>query len=193
MPSDKTGLRKVKAATSLGAAYITQCNLLWRCNANRDQRRVGRTGIRAAGSSTFTEYLRRVSGRPAIGRDQNLVILALHGAAGRAVRLHHPDARTGRPRRTLRARWAGRTGWAGRPHRADIALWPLGARGTGVTLRPFATTGQTHNDPRQQYARECQMRCTHFQVLPKSLEKDCRLHAPVTEDQTAHFHARMMP
>ena len=108
----KTGLGKVKAATRLVTAYITRCNLLWRRNANRDQRRIGRTCVRAAGRPAFAEHLRRVPGRPAIGRNQNLVILALHRAAGRAVRLHHPDARTGRPRRTLRARWAGRTGWA---------------------------------------------------------------------------------
>jgi len=174
MPLCQTGLGTVKAATSLGAAYITQCNLLWRCNANRDQRRVGRTCVRAAGRTAFAEHLRGIPRRSAIGRDQNFVILALHGAAGGAVRLHHADARTGRANGALRA---GRTGWARGTHRADVAFWALRTGGTGrtgVALRAFTATGQAADDPRQQYDRECQMRCTHFQVLPKSLEKDCR-------------------
>jgi hypothetical protein len=93
----------------------------------------------------------------------------------------------------LGARWACRTGWAGRPHRTDIPLGALWTGRTGIALRAFAATGQTPGNSRQQYDRECQMRCTHFLLLPKSLEKDCRSPAPITEDQTEHFQASMMP
>lgn len=170
----QTGLEKVKAAARLAAAYVTQSNevwpaaLLWRGCADRDQRLIGRASFWAAGRSAFAEELRGVARGPAIGRHQDFVIFALDRAARGAIGFDHPNAaggshRTLRAGRTLRARGACRTGRTCGACSTDIALRPCR---TGVALRSLATRRQSASC-RQQYGRQCQMPCTHFQVLPK--------------------------
>jgi len=172
----------VKAAPNLGAAYVTLRNLLWRCDTNRDQGRIGRARIGAARRAAFAEHLRGIARRAAISRDQDFVFLALHRTAGYAIRFDDPDAGAGRASRALRTRGSGRTGGAGRTHRADIALGALRTGWAGVALRAFAAGSQAAGDARQQYDRECQMRCTHFQILPKCLENE--LLRPAKEDRS---------
>ena len=140
-------------------------DLLRRRDANRDQRRVGRAGRGAAGSASFGQELRRISGRPAIGRDQNFVVLALRPCS-RSTRSPISTTRTlglGGP-----AGPAGpRTGRAGRTDgtsRTGIALGTLRPRRTGIALRAFPAAPTR---PASNATASDQMRCTHFQILPK--------------------------
>ena len=160
--------------------------LLRRTDANRNQRRIGRARIGAAGSPSFAQELRLIAGRSAIGRYQNFVVLALHRAPGYAIRLDDPHARAWRPRRALRSCGTGRARRTFRSRWTDITLRALRPCGTGVPLRALAATGQRTGQARQQRHRKCQMRSTHFQSLPSFFEilEDCRSRASAIEDQT---------
>ena len=116
--------------------------LLRRSDANRDQRSVGRRTRGTAGRPSFAEELRLISGRAAIGRHQDFVVLALHRATRHAIRFDHPDAWAGRTRLSLRSGRTGRSGWACRTSRAGIALRTLRPRGARVALRAFAAASQ---------------------------------------------------
>src|ERR1700733_12778 len=92
--------------------------LLWGAYTNRHQRGVGWARRGTAGSASFTQELRLVSGRPAIGRDQDFVVLALNRASRDAVRLDHPHARARWTLLALRSLRTGRAGWTERTRRA---------------------------------------------------------------------------
>jgi hypothetical protein len=132
--------------------------LLGRGDADRDQRSVGRTGVGTAGRPFFAEELRRVAGRPAIGRDQDFVVLALHRTTREAIRFNDPNGRAWRTLLALRASRTGRTRRARGTNRTLIAFGALRSRRTCIPLRTLAATRQS----RQQRHCECQMRCTHF-------------------------------
>ena len=117
--------RRNKGAANDAAKRRT---LLRRADANGHQRRIRGTRYRAAGRASFTEKLRLIARRSAIGRDQDFIVLALYRASRNAVRTDHPDARAGRTRWTFFALWtrgvpAAR---AGPPHLHR--LWDPGAR-----------------------------------------------------------------
>jgi hypothetical protein len=154
------------AATSFGP-----WRLFRRRDADRDQRGIGRGSCRPARGAFFTQKLRLIAGRTAISGHQNLVVLALHRTTRDAIRFDHSNARA---RRTGLALRTGRTGRPGRtcwPHRTSISFGTLRTRRTLVALRTFATAGQRTGHGQKQRHRNCQMRCTHFQILPSSLWK----------------------
>src|SRR5262249_49444690 len=70
---------------SLQESYADECagkgRLRWRAHANSDERRVGSTRDRAAGSASLTQELRLIARGPAIGGKQDFIVLALHRAA----------------------------------------------------------------------------------------------------------------
>src|SRR5271155_6046219 len=109
--------------------------LLRRGDANRDQRRVGGACRGTAGRASFGQKLRRISGRPTIGGDQNFVFVTLDGTGARyAVVADHPHARAGSALLTLRPRWAGRSRRTDRTHRTGVSFGPLRSRGAGIAL-----------------------------------------------------------
>lgn len=116
--------------------------LIWRGDANGDERGVGRRCRRAAGCAFFAQKLGLIAGRTAISRHQDFVVLALHCAARYAIRFDHPDTWAGRTGLALRPGGSGRSGrsrWTGRTHVSFGTLW---TRWTLITLRTFAATGQ---------------------------------------------------
>jgi len=143
--------------------YTTAGWLLRRADANRDQWRIRGARHRAAGSASLTEELRLIARRPAIGGDQDLIVLALYRALRNAVRSDDPDTRTRRPGwsfftlRTWRARRTCRT------DRACIAFGTLRSGWTGIALRTLAAAGQTG----KQCNCQSQMRHAHRHSLPR--------------------------
>ena len=165
-PAGSAQLRKTPAAAGHAAAATASPLLLRRAHANRDQRGVGRGRRGTAGCASFAQELRWVAGRATIGRHQDFVVLALDRAPRYAVRFDDPNAGAGRTGRALRP---GRTGWTGRTSRTrgpDVAFRALRPCWTRTALRALAATGQGSGQARQQRYRNCQMRCTHFRILP---------------------------
>jgi hypothetical protein len=162
----RTGIMSGTAARPAAARrIITVRRLLRRPDANRNQRGVGWACLGTAGCPSFTEELRLIAGWSAIRRHQNFVVLALHSAPRYAIRLDNPHARARRTRLTLRPRRTGRAGRTCRSRRTDITFGALRSRGTRIPLRTFAATGQANRHARQQRRCQCQMRCTHLQIL----------------------------
>jgi len=151
--------------------------LFRRSDANRDQRSIGRRPHGTTGRASFAQELRLISGRPAIGRHQDFIVLALHRAARHAVRFDDPDARARRTRLALRPSRAGRSGGTRRARRTGVAFRALRTRRAWIALRTLAATGQQTGHGQQQRHRNCQMRCTHFQILPSS-HKESRSFTP---------------
>src|SRR5262249_44721641 len=112
---------------SLQESYADECagkgRLRWRAHANSDERRVGSTRDRAAGSASLTQELRLIARGPAIGGKQDFIVLALHRAARNAIRSDDTDAWA---RRTRPAFLTGPGGPAG----------PGGPTGPGRLLGP---------------------------------------------------------
>src|SRR5262249_49629556 len=165
--------------------YADECagkgRLRWRAHANSDERRVGSTRDRAAGSASLTQELRLIARGPAIGGKQDFIVLALHRAARNAIRSDDTDAWARRTRRaflTLRTRRSGRPG---RTDRTSVAFWARRTSRALFALRTLAAAG----DAGEQSQRHHQMRHTHCHILPEK----CR--APIQlEDQTRQLGAR---
>ena len=146
-------------------------SLLRRADANRDERGIRSACLGTAGSASLTEELRLITSWPAIGGNEDLVVLTLNRAARHAVGFDDPYAWA---RRTLRSLFTLRTGWTGRScwsDRTGIALGTLRPSGACIALRTFAATGQSG----QQRQCECQTRCTHFQILPRDVAPATRI------------------
>jgi hypothetical protein len=150
---------------------LPQSPLFGRADANGHQRGVRSRPRGTARGAPFAEELRLIAGRPAIGRHQHFIILALHGAARHAVRFDDPDAWRGRTSLALRTGWAGRPSRPCRTGRSGITFGPLRTRRTGIALRTLAASGQGPRHGHEECHRNCQMRCTHFQNLPNILSK----------------------
>src|SRR5206468_12928539 len=103
--------------------------------------RIRGTRYRAAGRAPFAEELRLIARRPAIGCDQNFVVLALHRASRNAVRTNDPDARARRTRWTFFALWTWGSRRLGRACRTYIAFGTLGSGRTLLALRALTTGG----------------------------------------------------
>jgi hypothetical protein len=104
-----------------------------------------------------------IARRPAIGGNQDLVVLTLHRTPGDAVRPDDPDARAGRARRPF---FALRTRGPRRPRRTDrtsIAFGTLRSRWAWIALRAPAAGGQAD----EQRHRQCQMRHAHRHNSPR--------------------------
>jgi len=173
-----------------GQLIVTPAALLRRRDTNRNQRRIGGRSVGPAGCAALAKDLGGIASRTAIGRHQNLIILALHSAPGGAIRFQDPHAsagprRAGRAGGSLRPLGSRRTGRTGRAHRADITLR---TGRTGIALRSLAARSQAAGEAHQQYRCECQMPCTHFQDLPNSLEKERKQLATL-----ARHHGRATP
>lgn len=138
-------------------------SLLRRADANRDQRCIRGAGHRPARRTSFTEELRLIARRAAIGGNQDLVVLTLYRAPGNAVRPDNSDTRTGRTGWAFFALWPGRTRRTGRADRTGIALGTGWSGWAGIALRTFATAGQAD----EQCHCERQMRNAHGHILQK--------------------------
>jgi len=115
--------------------------LLWRADANRNQRRIRSTWHRATGRASFAEELRLIARRAAVSGDQDFIVLALHRAPRNAVRSDHPDARTGRTGRPFITLRTWRTGRTRRTDRTCIALGTLRSGRAWIALRTLAAGG----------------------------------------------------
>jgi hypothetical protein len=154
--------------------------LLRRADANGHQRRIRGTRYRAAGRAPFAEELRLITRRPAIGGDQDFVVLALHRASRNTVRTDHPDARAGRTRWTFFALW---TRGSRRPGRAPPHLHRLWV--PEVRADPDRLAGLYHRRSSEQRHCQRQMRHAHRCILPRKTAAISRL-----EDQTRQLGAR---
>ncbi len=184
---------------SLASTQATRYAAHWRrLHAKRDRRRVGGTGLDAAGDLPLVEECRLTSRRPAISADQHFVAAARGRArSAQAVVADDPQRGTGRSRFTLRSRRTGRPDRTRRTGDAGIALRSWRPGDTGIAFLPLAAARQRqHQQPDKN-----QSSATHFfnpllgaaPSAPHMSETSMRSRIPNFADafQTASCNARV--